>query len=72
MYISTRHRLSNSVRRKRPEKWCTNIWFMLHDNAPAHRSVLVKNVFAKNNVTRVGYPLILLTWMQLIFNFYTN
>jgi hypothetical protein len=32
-----------------------------HDNAPAHRSVLVKDFFAKNNVTKV-----VLTWLQLI------
>jgi len=33
----------------------------LHDNAPAHRSVFVKDLFAKNNVTTV-----VLTWLQLI------
>jgi hypothetical protein len=32
-----------------------------HDNAPAHRSVLVKDFFAENNVTTV-----VLTWLQLI------
>jgi hypothetical protein len=26
-------------------------WFLLRDNAPAHRSVLVKDLLAKNNVT---------------------
>jgi hypothetical protein len=26
---------------KGPEKWKTNHWFSFHDNAPAHRSVLV-------------------------------
>jgi hypothetical protein len=25
-------------------------WFLLHDNAPTHRSVLVKDFLAKNNV----------------------
>jgi hypothetical protein len=27
-----------------------NSWCLLHDNAPAHRLVLVKNFLAKNNV----------------------
>jgi len=44
------------VRRKRPEKWLTNSWCLLHDNAPAHRSVLVEDFLGKNNVTRLKYP----------------
>jgi len=31
-------------------------WFLLHDNAPAHRSVLVKDFLAKNNVTTLQHP----------------
>jgi len=34
-----------------PKKWRTNSCFLLHDNAPAHQSVLVKDFLAKNNVT---------------------
>jgi hypothetical protein len=34
-----------------PEKWRTNSWFNLNDNAPAHGSVLVKDFIAKINVT---------------------
>jgi hypothetical protein len=41
----------DAVRRKRPEKLRTDIWFHIHDNAPEHRSVFVKNFIAKNNVT---------------------
>jgi hypothetical protein len=54
------------VRRKHPEKWRTNSWFLLHDNAPAHRSVLVKDFLGKNNVTAVKHPPYSLTWLQLI------
>jgi len=39
----------------------TNGRFLLHDNAPAHRSVLVKDFFAKKNVTKL-----VLIWLQLI------
>jgi transposase len=31
--------------------------YLLHDNAPAHRSVLVKKFIAKNNMTILEYPL---------------
>ena len=60
MYIDILRCIKNTVRRKRPEKWRTNSWFLLHDNAPAHRSVLVKGLLANNNVTT-------LDWLQLIF-----
>jgi hypothetical protein len=43
-------RLLGAVRRKRPEKWETKSWFLHYDNTPAHRSVLVKDFLAKNNV----------------------
>jgi len=38
------------------EKWKTNNWFLYHDKAPAHRSVLVKDFLAKNNVTTLVLP----------------
>jgi hypothetical protein len=41
----------DAVRRKHPEKWRTNGWFLLHDNALAHQSILVKDFLANNNVT---------------------
>jgi len=31
-------------------------WFLLHDNAPSHRLVLVKDFLAKNNVKTVELP----------------
>jgi transposase len=42
------------VRRKRPEKWRTNSWCLLHDNVPTHQSVSVKDFLANNNVTTLG------------------
>jgi hypothetical protein len=32
-----------------------NSWFLRHDNVPAHRSVLVKDFLAKNNVTTLEH-----------------
>jgi len=60
-------RLSNAVRRKHPEKRRTNGWFLFHNNAPAHQSILVNDFLAKNNVTTLEHLCTLLTWLQLIF-----
>jgi hypothetical protein len=35
-------RLCNSIYHKRPELWHRKNWLLLHDNTPAHRSVLVQ------------------------------
>jgi len=56
MYFNVLRRLGDAVGRKGPEKWRTNSWFLLHDNAPAHRSVLVKDFLVKNNVTTLELP----------------
>ena len=50
MHIDFLRHLRDTVRRKRPENWGTKSWFLHHDNAPAHRSVLVKDFLAKNSV----------------------
>jgi hypothetical protein len=42
--------------RNASKKWSTSSWFPLHDNAPEHQSVEVKNFLAKNNVTILKYP----------------
>jgi len=56
MYIDILRRLRDAVRRKCPEEWKYNIWFLFHDNAAAHRSVLVKDCLVKNNVTTPEHP----------------
>jgi hypothetical protein len=35
-YIEVLKRLREAVRRKKPEKWRTGPWALLHDNAPSH------------------------------------
>jgi len=37
-------------------KFMENSWFHVHDSAPAHRSVLVKDFLAKNDVTVLDHP----------------
>jgi hypothetical protein len=56
MYIDFLRRLRDAVSRKSSEKWTTNSWFILHDNAPTQRSVLVKDFLVKNNVTTLEHP----------------
>jgi len=67
MYVDILRRLRDAVRRKHPEKWKTNSWFLLHDNAPAHRSVLVRDFLAKNTVTTMDTSPYSPDLLQLIF-----
>ena len=56
MCIDILGRLRDAVRRKRTKKWTSSSRSLLHDNAPAHRSVLVKDFLAKNNVATLEHP----------------
>jgi hypothetical protein len=56
MYTDILWRIRDAVRRKGFEKWRTGSWLLLHDNAPAHRPVLIKDFLAKNNVTTLEHP----------------
>jgi hypothetical protein len=67
MYINILPQLSDAVRRKGPEEWRINSWFLLHDNAPTHRLVLVKDFLANKNVITLGVLYTPLATHQLIF-----
>ena len=55
-YTYVLRRLKIAYRRKRYQKWGTNSWFLFHDNAPAHRSVLViKDFLANSNATTLEH-----------------
>jgi hypothetical protein len=56
MHTDIIYRLRDAVRRKNSEKWETNSWHLIHDNTPAHWSVVVKDFLAKNNVTKLEHP----------------
>ncbi|KAJ4429679.1 hypothetical protein ANN_21880 [Periplaneta americana] len=56
LYVEILLRLRNAVRRKRPEKWVENNWFLMHDNAPAHRAIIVKNFLPRHNITDLSPP----------------
>ena len=63
MYADILGRLKDGLSRKFPEKRRIKIWFLLPVNAPAHRSVLVKDFSAKNSVTALKHPTYSLTWL---------
>ena len=41
-YLEVLERLSEKVRRKRPELFANNSWISHHDNAPAHTALSVR------------------------------
>ncbi|GBN28546.1 hypothetical protein AVEN_202674-1 [Araneus ventricosus] len=51
LYLEILKRLRDAIRRKRPEKWATNVWFLLDDIAPPHRALIVKKYLARHSVT---------------------
>jgi len=56
IHVTVPRHIRHAVRRKRPEKWRTNSCFPLHNNAPAHRTVFVKDFLAKINITTLEHP----------------
>lgn len=49
-------RLREQVRRKRPELWRDNSWFLHHDNAPSQKAVIINEFFAKNATNVIEQP----------------
>jgi transposase len=56
IYVDIFLRLKDAVRGNRTEKMENQQLFLLHDNAPAHRSILVKDFLSKNSVTTLEHP----------------
>ena len=46
-------RLSEHVRRKRPDRWHTNDWVFHHDNDPMHTTLAVQQFLASRNMIAV-------------------
>jgi len=36
--------------------WSSGVWFLHHDNAPAHTALSVQQFLAKNNMTVIPHP----------------
>ncbi|GFW06734.1 mariner Mos1 transposase [Trichonephila clavipes] len=56
LHTSQRRRLRESIRRKRPQFWQSDDWYLLLDNSPAHRSQLVKKFLAKTRTSMLPHP----------------
>jgi hypothetical protein len=55
IHLNSSSLIQGAVRRKLSEKWITSSRFILDDNTPAHRSVLVKDLLPKNDVTTLEH-----------------
>ena len=55
-YNDVLRRLRESIRKKRPELWEQNSWFLHHDNAPAHASLQIREFRAKNGMSVLPHP----------------
>ena len=55
-YLSVMRRLREAIRRKRPELWTNNSWFLHHDNAPSHTALIIRDHLAKNSTHIVPQP----------------
>ena len=56
-YCEVLKRLREGIRRKRPDKWKKNNWFLHHDKAPAHTSLVVRQFLTSKNITVIPPPL---------------
>ncbi|XP_043285125.1 histone-lysine N-methyltransferase SETMAR-like [Venturia canescens] len=55
-YKDVLDRLLKRIRRIRPELYSSGDWFLLHDNAPSHSSILVSEFLTKKSVTVIRHP----------------
>jgi transposase len=54
-YVQVLKRLRDAVRRKRPDKW-QGEWFLHHDNAPSHRSLVVQQFLVEKSSPVITQP----------------
>ena len=54
-YVQVLLRLRDAVRRKRRDKW-QGEWFLLHDNASSHTSLVVQKFLAEKNIPVITQP----------------
>jgi hypothetical protein len=62
----------DAVTRKYPEKWARNSWFLLQENALAHRSLVVKKDLAKQNVMTLEHSSYSLDLSLPDFSYFRN
>ncbi|UYV71809.1 hypothetical protein LAZ67_9000495 [Cordylochernes scorpioides] len=55
-YLQVMRNLREAIRQKRSDLWKNKNWLLHHDNAPAHTSLLVRDLLAKNNTLMMPQP----------------
>ena len=55
-YLEVLKRLMARIRRIRPEYRDPETWSLLHDNAPSHTSLIVRQFLARNQVCVLNHP----------------
>ena len=55
-YLKVLKRLHDSVWKRRPETWSSGAWFLHQNNAPAYKTLSVRQFLAKKNVTVIPHP----------------
>jgi len=55
-YVEVLKRLSDRVRRVRPELWEGRRWILRHDNAPPHSALIMREFSARNSITVLEHP----------------
>ena len=68
-YLEVLKRLRECIRRKLPDKWKKNSWFLHNDNAPAHTSLVVRQFLISKNITVIPHPPIRLTSPTATFSY---
>ena len=58
MYSVILRHFRDIIRKQQPEKWKTKRWFLLHDNAPAHCSVVAKDLRKKQFYNTGALPIL--------------
>jgi hypothetical protein len=56
LYCEDLKQLTDGIRRKPPDKWKNNNWFLHHDKAPAHTSLVVRQFLTSKNITVIPTP----------------
>ena len=55
-YLEVLKRLMARIRRIRPEYRGPETWSLLHDNAPSHTSLIVRQFLGRNQVCVLNHP----------------
>jgi hypothetical protein len=63
VYVQMLQRLRDAVRRKRCGNW-QGQWFLLHDNAPSHTSLVLMQFLAEKNIPVITQPPYLFNWSR--------